>query len=143
MKKGGEAEERLPRRAIPCLKHTCVQCCIETKMPLSRLDTKRILKLGYLLEDFALKVGKGWRLRNCSGRCVFLSEEGCKIYSCRPEGCRLYPLVFDENIQKVVIDHTCPYGYEFEVEKDDVKKLRILLERLERETRAKLKTCTA
>lgn len=140
MKRDGEAETHLLGRGIPCVKHACVQCCIETEMPLSRLDIKRILKLGYRLKDFAVKTGNGWRLRNRSGRCIFLSEGGCKIYSFRPEGCRLYPLVYDENIQKAVIDHTCPYGYEFEVGKDDVKELRILLERLEKETRAKRKT---
>ena len=32
---------------IPCLKHRCVKCCLETRMPLLDLDLKRILKLGY------------------------------------------------------------------------------------------------
>ena len=118
------------------MKHKCVQCCIETKMPLSRLDMKRILNLGYVPEDFAVKAGMGWRLRNSYGRCFFLSEDGCKIYSHRPEGCRLYPLVFDENTQKAAIDHACPYGHEFKIEKEDIQKLKILLEKLEKEERA-------
>lgn len=121
------------RSGVPCVKHRCVQCCIETRMPLSHQDIKRILKIGYRLEDFAVEKGKGWRLKNLSGRCVFLSEGSCKIYSHRPEGCRIYPLVYNENMKKAVIDPLCPYGYEFKVREEDVKRLRILLELLEKE----------
>jgi Fe-S-cluster containining protein len=68
-------------------------------MPLSNLDLKRILKLGYKLECFAVKTDEGWRLKNNSGRCVFLIKERCGIYLHRPEGCRLYPLVYDETLK--------------------------------------------
>ena len=82
----------------------------ETSMPLSRFDIKRILKAGYQFMDFAVKIGKAWCLRKSSGRCIFISEGGCKIYPIRPEGCSLYPLVYDENTQKAVLDHVCRYG---------------------------------
>jgi len=96
-------------------------------MPLSNLDLKRILKLGYKLEGFAVKTDGGWRLKNNSGRCVFLIEgKSCGIYPHRPEGCRLYPLVYDENLKKVVIDPLCPYGHLFKVQKNDVKRLKTL-----------------
>jgi len=49
-------------------------------MPLSNLDLKRIVKLGYKLECFAVKADGGWRLKNNCGRCVFLIEERCSIY---------------------------------------------------------------
>lgn len=97
-------------------------------MPLFNLDLKRILKLGYELECFAVKTDGGWRLKNSSGRCVFLLEDGCGIYLHRPEGCRLYPLVCDENPKKAVIDPLCPYGYEFKVQKNDVERLKNLIE---------------
>jgi Fe-S-cluster containining protein len=102
-------------------------------MPLSSLDIKRISNLGYQPEFFAIKTKKGWHLKNSSGRCVFLLEDGCKIYPYRPEGCQLYLLVYDEASLKAVIDHLCPSRYEFKVRKEDVKRLKILLERLEEE----------
>ena len=118
------------RSGVPCVKHKCVECCLETRMPLSRFDIKRILELGYQLEDFALKTRKEWRLKNCFGRCVFLLEDRCKIYSHRPEGCRIYPLVYDEDGGKAIMDRLCPYRQEFEVSKNDVANLMKQLERL-------------
>lgn len=115
---------------ILCVKHKCVKCCVETRMPLSNLDLKRILKLGYRLECFAEKTQGRWHLKNNSGRCYFLREEGCTIYSHRPEGCQLYPLVYDETLKKAMIDSFCPYGYLFEVGRNDVERLKTLLEKL-------------
>jgi hypothetical protein len=99
-------------------------------MPLSNSDLKRILKLGCKLECFAVKTDGEWRLMNNSGRCVFLTEEGCRIYRHRPEGCRLYPLVYDEDLRKAVVDPFCPYGGLLKVQKNDVKRLETLLEKL-------------
>jgi len=117
------------------VKHKCVKCCIETSMPLSRFDVESILKEGYRFRDFATKIGKEWRLKNRSGKCIFLSEGACEIYPFRPEGCRLYPLVYDENSKKAVIDKGCPFGREFEFGEDEVNRLRILLKRLKKEAR--------
>lgn len=119
------------RSGVPCVNHKCVECCLETEMPLSRLDIKKILQLGHRLEDFTVKMGKEWRLRNHFGRCVFLSADGCKIYSHRPEGCRIYPLVYDEDAGKAVMHRLCLYRYEFKVSKEDVTILMKQLERLE------------
>jgi len=47
---------------IPCVKHRCLKCCLETRMPLSNLDLKRILKIGYRIEYFAVKTKEEWRL---------------------------------------------------------------------------------
>ena len=99
-------------------------------MPLSPSDIAKILRLGYGLKDFTIKVDDGWCLKNVSGRCVFLSEGGCKIYPHRPKGCGLYPLIYDEELKHAVIDHLCPYGGEFTVKKEDLKKLKNLLGRL-------------
>ena len=94
----------------PCVKTKCVQCCIETRMPLSPSDIKRILKVGYGLNDFRMKLGDGWRLKNISGRRIFLSGDDCTIYPYRPEGCQLYPLIYDEDLRHAIIDHLCPYS---------------------------------
>ena len=119
-------------KGILCVRHKCAKCCLETRMPLSNYDIKRVLKLGHKLEYFVAKTDEGWRLKNDSGRCVFLIEERCRIYPHRPEGCRLYPLVYDEILEKGVIDPLCPYGYLFKVQKNDVAKLKALLEKLAR-----------
>ena len=114
----------------PCRRHNCVKCCIDTKMPLTSEDIRRISSLGFKIEDFAVKIGKEWRLKNRNGKCYFLTENGCKIYDFRPEGCRLYPLVYDEESGKPILDELCPYREEFKPEKSDFEKLLKLIERL-------------
>jgi Fe-S-cluster containining protein len=131
MSVGDEVEKHSLRSGVPCMNHKCVKCCLETRMPLSRFDIDRILELGHRREDFAVKAGKEWRLRNRFGRCVFLSEDECTIYSHRPVGCRLYPLVYDGDAGRAVMHRLCPYRHEFEVRKDDVTILMKQLERLE------------
>lgn len=99
-------------------------------MPLTSEDIRRISSLGFKVEDFTIKIGREWRLRNKHGRCYFLTERGCRIYDFRPEGCRLYPLIYDEESGKPILDNLCPYKEEFKLEKSDFEKLRKLLERL-------------
>jgi len=130
-----QARRKFPlERGDPCKKHNCVECCVNTQMPLTRKDLERIRKLGYNLREFATKTAGGWKLRNKDGKCVFLAENGCAIYEHRPEGCRLYPLVYDEEKRMCVLDEFCPYRYEFQVKKSDVKRLRRIMEILERES---------
>jgi len=121
------------KSGIPCIRHGCNLCCIETEMPLSRSDVRRILKAGYSLEDFAVKTTEGWRLKNHSNKCVFLSEEGCKIYPYRPEGCRLYPLVYDEALGVVKFDDICPHNDEFKMTEEEIQRVIELLVQLEKE----------
>lgn len=118
------------RSGIPCVNHRCVRCCIETRMSLSVFDVTKILKRGYDHSDFTIQSDGGRQLKNISGRCVFLSEDGCMIYPYRPEGCQLYPLIYDEELRKAVIDILCPHACEFEVKKEDITKLKNLLGRL-------------
>lgn len=120
-------------RGDSCKKHNCVRCCVNTEMPLTRKDLKRIENLGYARKRFAVKTGDGWRLKNENGKCVFLAENGCAVYEHRPEGCRLYPLVYDEERHRAVLDRLCPFRHEFEVKESDFEKLRRLLEILDRE----------
>ena len=120
------------KSGIPCIKHRCNVCCVETRMPLSKDDIKRIQKLGYRLKDFAIKTVDGWRLKNRAGRCVFL-EEGCKIYPYRPEGCRVYPLVYDETLGIMRLDDICPYNYLFKITSEDIQRLNRLLIKLSKE----------
>ena len=115
---------------VPCVIHGCVKCCIETRMPLSRSDIERISRQGYRFKDFVLKRKRERFLRNSKGRCVFLGEDSCKIYSFRPEGCRLYPLVYYKNNGKTVVHDLCPYGHEFKVSGEDSEKLVAFFKKL-------------
>ena len=115
---------------VPCLIHGCVKCCIETRMPLSRFDIRRISGQGYRFRDFVVKRKRERYLRNSKGRCVFLGDNCCRIYSFRPEGCRLYPLVYDENKGKAVVHDLCPYGHEFKVSGEDRENLHAFFKKL-------------
>ena len=116
----------------PCITHNCVKCCLETRMPLTRFDVERISKQGHRIKDFVVKRKRERQLKNVDGRCVFLGEDGCTIYPFRPEGCRLYPLVYDENNGKGVIHGLCPHGHEFKVGGGDVENLHALIKKLYR-----------
>lgn len=119
-----------PLSGEPCLKHGCSLCCRETEMPLTKLDICRIVRLGYRLGDFAVKAPHGWRLRNISGKCFFLEGNFCRIYKFRPYGCRLYPLIYDLNERKVKLDELCPHRIEFNVRKENIDSLLLLLKHL-------------
>ncbi len=79
-------------------------------MILFREDIRRLTKLGYKLEYFAVKRGNTLILRNVNGHCVFLdpSTNKCTIYPHRPIGCRFYPLIYDASNGRVIVDEECP-----------------------------------
>jgi Fe-S-cluster containining protein len=103
-------------------------------MPLSQSDLNRISNLGYNIHSFSLKNGSDRQLKNYSDECVFLGKKGCKIYPYRPEGCLLYPLIYDEETEDFVLDSVCPYAKEFIVRKVDKQKLIDLLKKLQSDT---------
>jgi Fe-S-cluster containining protein len=114
----------------PCTIHRCVKCCIETRMPLSRIDIERISKQGYSFKDFVVKRRGEHCLKNLNGRCVFLGDNGCIIYSFRPNGCQLYPLLYNEDNGEVIIHTFCPHGHEFKVSSEDIENLHDLIKKL-------------
>ena len=116
----------------PCRIHSCSKCCIDTHMPLTGTDIKRITRQGYRYRDFVIRRKRERYLKNINGKCFFLGEDGCKIYSSRPEGCRLYPLVYNENTGQAIIHDFCPYGHMFKVSSDDVTRLRSLVKELDK-----------
>ena len=92
-----------------CLK--CGLCCLETEMPLTWDDIRRIENLGYSLKDFAVKNEDGiYVLRNVKGACFFLDKGSklCKIYPYRPMGCRIYPVIYDIDRETAMVDPACP-----------------------------------
>lgn len=116
----------------PCRINSCNKCCIDTRMPLTGIDIKRIIRQGYRYRDFVIRRKRERFLKNSNGKCIFLGDVGCKIYSSRPTGCRLYPLVYNENTGQGVIHDYCPYGHMFKVCSEDVESLRSLVKELDK-----------
>jgi len=89
----------------------CGKCCEKTEMELSSRDIKRLVEAGYRLEEFAVMDDGVTRLRNVDGWCYFhnLANKKCRVYSKRPLGCHLYPVVHLVN-EGAMIDELCPMG---------------------------------
>ena len=91
-----------------CLR--CGACCEETEMLLSNKDIERLEKKGYDRAFFVRFDADGYAvLRNLNGVCVFFDSEQrvCRERSSRPSGCRIYPVMHDED-KGIVIDNICP-----------------------------------
>ena len=85
-------------------------------MPLLQEDIQRISGLGFKKDSFSIE-SKGFVLLKNSdeGRCVFHDGKQCTIYESRPTGCKLYPIVFDEESGRPGKDTLCPYRGEFPI----------------------------
>jgi Fe-S-cluster containining protein len=130
-----------PRADIPCIANKCTKCCRETQMPLSLGDIDRLSALGHRLAEFSVANADGSiRLRNrADGACFFLEPSGrCGVNSVKPEGCRLYPFIWDEDARKTIRDDYCPYTEEFVPPPDVDAKVRELIGRLESESHGRL-----
>ena len=97
-----------------CLQYGCIKCCLNTEMLLSSSDIFRIGGLGFLEDFFIVKENGNRQLKNLSGRCVFHNGQRCTIYNYRPEGCRLYPAIFDVDMKEVVLDSYCSHRGKFQ-----------------------------
>ena len=116
-----------------CLETKCMQCCKETNMVLSNHDVKKIKKKGLPL-SFFIQNDDGWlRLKNAHGRCVFHNGKICTIYDNRPEGCVLYPVVYDKDAHQVILDKDCPQRHCFPLMKSTMQQLSVLISTLEHE----------
>lgn len=117
----------------PCLDHRCSACCHDTAMPLREADVARLRALGHDPARFA-RVDDGWLvLRNEGGACVFLRDGQCTVYDVRPEGCRLYPLVYEEDTARGTLDELCPWRDEFAPGPAERRRLDALVRVLVRE----------
>jgi Fe-S-cluster containining protein len=91
-----------------CLR--CGVCCRETEMLLSSKDIKRLERKGYNRNFFVRFDSEGYAtLRNQHGHCVFYDPEKkrCKVRAHRPAGCRIYPVIYDED-RGIIVDPICP-----------------------------------
>ena len=87
----------------------CGICCTETEMLLCKKDIKRLEKRGFCQNQFVNfdKIGYAL-LKNREGYCIFydLKNRKCSVYKDRPSGCRVYPVILDEETG-IILDDIC------------------------------------
>lgn len=105
-------------------------------MALSNKDVEMIKTLGFDEDFFVINVDGWLQLRNMDGRCVFHDGELCIIYDHRPEGCRLYPLIYDGGL--AMLDKECPYREEFEFDNVATEGIHHLIRKLEHENAVRI-----
>ena len=87
----------------------CGVCCTETEMLLCKKDIKRLEKKGFSQKQFVSYDRQGYaQLKNREGYCVFygLKNRQCNVYADRPAGCRVYPVILDEDTG-IILDDIC------------------------------------
>ena len=120
----------------------CGLCCEETEMLLTNADITALEKLGYPTRSFVHFNKKGTaQLRNNRGTCVFYNTEKrrCKVYRLRPIGCRIYPVIYSEEVG-IVWDDLCPEKSTFSEKEEERKgkQLLILLKTIDSEARRRI-----
>ena len=78
-------------------------------MLLSKRDIKRLEKRGFRQREFARFDKDGYvQLKNRDGYCFFYDRNNqiCRVYADRPSGCRVYPVILDEE-KGIVLDTIC------------------------------------
>jgi Fe-S-cluster containining protein len=99
-------------------------------MLLTTRDIERIAGLGYH-HTFFVEERNGWlQMKNAHGRCAFHTGEYCSIYDHRPEGCRLYPVVYNADRRCAILDAECPEKQRFSLGERKVCKLMLLISTL-------------
>jgi len=110
-------------------------------MPLSNNDIKRIKSLGFDTDFFVLEKDGWLQLKNHDGRCVFHDKKICTIYENKPDGCKIYPVIFDKDLKHAVFDKDCPHSSKFQITEGIMNQLsdQVSILESERAERKKLK----
>jgi uncharacterized protein len=106
----------------------CGVCCTETEMLLSKKDIKRLEKKGFRQNEFAKFDKQGYvQLKNYDGYCVFYDRKNrhCSVYVDRPSGCRVYPVIVDEE-KGIVLDAICESGNSITAQEKNLKGRRVV-----------------
>jgi len=102
-------------------------------MLLSAKDIERLERKGYDRAFFVRFDSEGYAtLRNYRGYCVFYDAETrrCKFRAHRPLGCRIYPVIYDED-KGITVDSICP-SHSSVTEKQKAKRGEKVLKLLEK-----------
>ncbi|MBN1280140.1 MAG: YkgJ family cysteine cluster protein [Candidatus Thermoplasmatota archaeon] len=120
-----------------CLDTHCLKCCTETNMVLSNHDIGTLQQQGYD-PTFFIEEHDGWlQLKNRHGRCVFHDGDRCTVYEHRPQGCTLYPVVYDKDRRCAILDKDCPQRQCFSLTTATTQQLYRLVGVLEKERAAR------
>jgi Fe-S-cluster containining protein len=116
----------------------CGVCCTETEMLLSKKDINRLEKIGFSPNIFVVFDKHGYaQLRNHTGYCFFYDRlnHRCSVYVNRPAGCRVYPVIFDED-KGIILDIICDSRKSITQSEKNLKGKRVirLLEIVDSET---------
>jgi uncharacterized protein len=106
----------------------CGVCCTETEMLLSKKDIKRLEKRGLCQNQFVNFDEKGYALlKNRGGYCIFydLKNRKCGVYEDRPSGCRVYPVIFDEETG-IILDDICQSRNTITLEEKKLKGKKVI-----------------
>jgi len=115
----------------------CGVCCTETEMLLSERDITRLVKKGFSKNYFVKYDKQGYaQLKNREGYCVFYDpkKRQCNVYADRPSGCRVYPVILDEE-KGIVLDDICGSRNTITEREKNIKGRKVirLLERIDSE----------
>lgn len=97
-------------------------------MLLSKKDITRLEKRGFSKKFFVRYDAEGYALlRNRDGYCVFYDcqKHRCSVYADRPSGCRVYPVILDEEAG-IVLDRICPSRNTISDNEKELKGKRVL-----------------
>jgi Fe-S-cluster containining protein len=122
------------KRENPCLANDCHRCCLKTRMTLTEADRERLDAAG-CQDFFFVNDDHDLQLINVDGHCIFLIDGRCSIHDDLPEGCRLYPLILDVSVDRVVLDPFCPWAKVFTFTQDERVQLRKSVAEEENEAR--------
>jgi Fe-S-cluster containining protein len=102
-------------------------------MLLSEKDIARLEKKGFSKNYFVKYDKQGYaQLKNREGYCVFYNpkKRQCNVYADRPSGCRVYPVILDEE-KGIILDYICDSRNTI-TEKEKKLKSKIVIKLLER-----------
>ncbi len=121
----------------------CGVCCTETEMLLCKKDIKSLEKRGLNQRQFINFDKNGYAmLKNRDGYCVFydLKNRKCSVYEDRPKGCRVYPVILEEETG-IILDDICQSRNTITFEEKKIKGEKVirLLEIIDAEA---LERCT-
>jgi Fe-S-cluster containining protein len=112
-----------------CQKTNCFLCCKNTNMHLTHHDIEEIERYNY--HTFYHESPDGWiQLNNHKDRCIFHDGTKCTIYTIRPQGCRLYPLVFNIDDHQPTYDSICPHPECFPITREKTQEMQTLIDQL-------------
>ena len=132
--------------AMPCIERGCSACCHDIEMLLTEDDLRRLSRerpgeeFWFVADDgyLQLKTRAGPAAKGGQGRpCWFLSPDGtCSVHASRPEGCRLYPAVWSDDLRAAELDQDyCPHTDGFLLPAATNDAVRRLAQRLQDERR--------